>query len=79
MRIVNSRKPGGKPRPPISNAFLLMLLGVGFGGLAVTLAGGIVGGLAGALVATFGVFATMGAAGLFGMEALRALLAPRAG
>jgi hypothetical protein len=79
MRIVNSRKPGGKSRPPMGNGFLFVLLGVGFGGLAVTLAGGIVGGLAGALVATFGVFATMGAAGLFGMEALRALLAPRAG
>jgi hypothetical protein len=76
VRIDNRRGPGGKLRPPVSDADLFVLLGVGCAGFAATLGGVLTGGLIGFLIGTAGLCATLGAAGIFGMAAVRALLPP---
>ena len=76
MHIDNKRRPTGEPGPPATEAALRVLLGVGCAGLAATLAGVLLGGLAGILIGTAGLVATLGTAGLFGAQAVRALLPP---
>ena len=78
MRIDNKRQPSGGSGPPASEAALLWLLRAGLAGLAAILAGVLVGGAAGIAIGTAGLFATLVAAGIFGVAAVRALLPPNA-
>jgi hypothetical protein len=78
VRIVNGRRPASTPSPAPSDADLAVLLGIGCAGFVATLGGVVLGGIVGFLIGTVGLLVTLTMAGLFGVEAVRALLPPNA-